>query len=135
MPEENIEVVRRIFDGWAIGDLGAARDRFDEHIVFVVSREFPATGAVMGLEGVRGFVRNFLAQWERVSFEAKRLQAIGDTVLVTLVQRSTGRTSGLEAELAFFMLFTFRGGMIIRMESVMDENAALAAAGLTGRKL
>jgi ketosteroid isomerase-like protein len=78
-------------------------------------------------------MRRFLAQFERTTFEAEDLRTAGDTVLVRLVQRGTGTTSGIEAELRFFMLFTFRGGKIVRMEAVLHEREALEAIGLATR--
>jgi hypothetical protein len=44
--------------------------------------------------------------------------------------QSTGRTSGIDGDIRFFILFTFRGGRIVRIECVMDEADALEAAGL-----
>jgi ketosteroid isomerase-like protein len=74
----------------------------------------------------------FLEQWDQATIEAKHLDAVGDTVLAQVVQRSKGRTSGIEGDLSYFMLFTFRGGKIVRMETVLHEREALDAAGLTG---
>jgi ketosteroid isomerase-like protein len=99
--------------------------------VCVVSSDFPAFGAYFGLDGIRAYWRDFLAQWERVTFEAERLQAVGDAVLARVVQHSKGRASGIEGDLSYFMLFTFRRGKIVRMESIMGEGEALGAVGLS----
>ena len=42
-----------------------------------------------------------------------------------------GRASGIEGDISYFMLFTFRGGKIVRMESIMGEAEALEAVGLS----
>ena len=76
-------------------------------------------------------MRRFLDQWEEVTIEAKRLRAVGDTVLATVVQHGKGRASGIEGDTHYFQLFTFRGGKIVRMESVMGQAEALEAAGLS----
>jgi ketosteroid isomerase-like protein len=55
---------------------------------------------------------------------------VGDTVLASVVQRAKGRVSGIEGEIPYFMLFTFRGGKILRVESIRDEREALEAVGL-----
>ena len=88
-------------------------------------------GAYFGFDGIRAYWRDFLAQWERLTFEAERLEAVGDTVLARVVQHSKGRASGIEGDLSYFMLFTFRGGKIVRMGSIMGEAEAFAAVGLT----
>ena len=75
-------------------------------------------------------MQRFLEQWERLTIEAKRIESVGDTVLAHVVQRAKGRASGIEGDLFYFMLFTFRGKKIVRLENLMDEGEALEAAGL-----
>ena len=130
MSQENVEIVRRMFDAWATGDLRAGADVLDQHVVFIVSPDFPAFGVHHGPDGVRSYMRDFVEQWERVTIKAKRIEAVGDTILVQVVQHNTGKTSGIEGELEHFMLFTFRGKKIVRWESVMSEAEALEAVGL-----
>jgi ketosteroid isomerase-like protein len=131
MSQENVEIVRRIFDAWAAGDLSAGRGDLDEHVVFVVSSDFPAWGVHLGRDGVRGFMLEFLAQWERLTIKAKQIEAVGDTVLAEVVQRGKGKASGIEGDTRYFMLFTFRGGAIVRWEILMNESEALDAVGLS----
>src|SRR5688572_12224086 len=133
MSQEHLKIVQRIFDGWATGELSAGQEHFDRHVMFVVSRDFPAWGIKSGRDDVKRFMRDFLAQWDHTTFTAKRLRTAGDTVLADVVQRGKGRASGIEGELSFFMLFTFRGPGIVRFECVMDETEALAAVGLSQR--
>ena len=42
-----------------------------------------------------------------------------------------GKTSGIEGDLSYFMLFTFRGKKIVRHGVVMNEIEALEAVGLS----
>ena len=130
MSRRNVEIVRRIFEAWGTGDFRAGADDLDQHVVFVIRPDFPEWGVFVGPEGVRQLMRRFLEQWERFAIEAKQFQAVGDTVLVHVIQHSKGRASGIEGDLPHFMLFTFRGGKIVRMESVMHEPEALEAVGL-----
>ena len=76
------------------------------------------------------YMSGFLEQWERARLEAIDLRPAGDTVVSHVALHSTGRTSGIEGDIRFFILFTFRGGRIVRIECVMDEADALEAAGL-----
>ena len=134
MSKGNVDIVRRVFEAWAAGDWSIGRKHLDPHVVFVVRSDFPAFGAFFGIDQLRAYWQDFLAQWERTSFEATRLRAVGDTVVADVVQRAKGRTSGIEGELPFFMLFTFRGERIIRVESVMHEGEALEAVGLVQQR-
>jgi hypothetical protein len=97
----------------------------------VVSPDFPAFGAYYGFDGIRTYWRDFLAQWERLTFEATGLQAVGDTVVAEATQHSKGRASGVEGSIHYFILFTFRGKKVMRMESVMTRAEALEAVGLS----
>jgi uncharacterized protein (TIGR02246 family) len=130
MAPDHVDTVRRLYESWATGDLSAYPELFDEHVVFVVSSDFPAWGAHHGRDGVRRFMRDFLAQFEQTTFEAKSLRAAGDTVVVCVLQRARGKTSGAEGEVSFFMLFTFRGDRIVRFDAIMDEGDAREAAGI-----
>jgi hypothetical protein len=76
-------------------------------------------------------MRDFLRQWVGYVIEAKELKPIGDTVLASTVWRAAGRYTGIHTEASFFLLFTFRGRKIVRMESIVDEGEALEAAGLS----
>jgi ketosteroid isomerase-like protein len=132
MSREKVEIVRRIFEAWGREDWSIGNDYFDHHAVLVVSSDFPAFGVYYGFDQIRVYWRDFLQQFERTTFEAKRLQAVGDTVLTQVVQHARGRASGVEGDIVFFMLFTFRGKWIVRLESVIEADA-LEAAGLSER--
>jgi ketosteroid isomerase-like protein len=129
--QENVEVVRRIFDGWAIGDFGAGLADLDPDVVFVVRRPFPEAGETAGPDGIRDYMRRFLENWKTYAVEARDLRAAADTVVVDAVQHGEGKASGIEMEQPFFMLFSFRGGKIVRIESILNREEALKAAGLS----
>jgi ketosteroid isomerase-like protein len=132
MSQENVEIVRRIYEAWAGGDFRAGADDLDQHVVLVVrSPDFPEFGVFSGPAGVSVYVRRMLQQWERLTVEAKHIQAVGDTVLVHVVQHGKGRASGIEVDDRYFMLYTFRGDKVVRIELVRDKTDALEAAGLS----
>jgi ketosteroid isomerase-like protein len=131
MSQENVEIVRRIFDSWATGDFGAGMADLDPDVVFVVRHPFPEAVETSGPDGIRKYMRGFLDNWRRYEVEARALRAASDTVVADAVQRGEGKASGIEMEQEFFMLFTFRKGKIARIESVLNEREALEAAGLT----
>ena len=130
MSREHVEVVQRIYDGWATGNFRAGADDLDEHVMFVVRPDFPEFGVFTGAAGVTTFVARMLEQWERLTVEASDFETAGDTVLASVVQHAKGRASGIEGDDRYFMLFTFRGGKIVRIETVRDRHEARVAAGL-----
>jgi ketosteroid isomerase-like protein len=130
MSQENVEIVQRIFDGWATGDFGAGLTDLDPDVVFAVRHPFPEAVETVGPDGIRDYMRGFLDNWETYAVEARDLQAVGDTVVAHAVQHGQGKASRIEIEQQFFMLFTFRGGKIVRIESILNRDEALEAAGL-----
>jgi ketosteroid isomerase-like protein len=130
MSQENVEIVRHIFDGWATGDFGAGFTDLDPDVVFVVRRPFPEAVKTVGPNGIRDYMRRFLENWETFAVDVRDLQAVGDTVVADAVQHGEGKASGIEMEQPFFMVFSFRGGKIVRIESILNRDEALEAAGL-----
>jgi len=132
MSPDHIQIVRGIFDAWGRGDFRYGVEHFDAEVAYIVRPDFPEFGSFLGLEEVAGFMRRFLEQWERTAVEAEELRAVGDTVLARVLQHSKGSFSGVEGDNRFFMLFTFRGPRIVRVESILREDQALQAVGLSG---
>jgi ketosteroid isomerase-like protein len=130
MSQENVEIVQRIFDRWATGDFAAGLISLDPDVAFVVRHPFPEAVEAVGTEGIREYMRGFLDNWVSYAVEARELRAAGDIVVADAVQRGEGKASGIEMEQEFFMLFTFRGGRIVRIESILERDEALEAAGL-----
>ena len=131
MSQENVEVVQRIFDRWAAGDFVAGLKSLDPEVAFVVRHPFPEAVETTGPEGIGEYMRGFLDNWVSYAVEARKFRAAGDIVVADAVQRGEGKASGIEMEQEFFMLFTFRGGKIVRIESILERDQALEAAGLS----
>jgi ketosteroid isomerase-like protein len=132
MSEENVEAVRRIYEGWGRGDFREGVELYDPDIVLVQSREFPEGGTYLGPDGIRDYMTTFLDAWERLTLEAKELIDAGDSVVARVVQRAEGKGSGaVPAEIGYFHVWTFRGGKVIRLETIREREAALRAVGLS----
>ena len=130
MAEENVEILRRIYADWAEGNFASGTELYDEHLVLVLRPEFMDAGAYSGMREMQRYMRAFLEGWEVVTIEATHLRAAGDTVLARVMQRGTGVSSRAPVEQPYYQLWTFRGGKVIRIESIIDEPEALQAAGL-----
>src|SRR4029450_2843381 len=115
MSQENVEIVGRIYDAWATGDFRAGVVHLDRHVVPVIGPDFPEFGVFVGPDGIRQYMRRFLDQWEELTIEAKELRPVRDTAIARIVQHGKGRASGIEGDVTYFQLFTFRGGRIVRM--------------------
>jgi ketosteroid isomerase-like protein len=135
MSQENVEIVRAIYERWGEGDFRAAVDLFDPNILLVLPPEFgpesPDIETYLGPEEIATYTRDMLKPWTRFTMEAEELVAAGDSVLVGVRQHGfLESTSGVPTELRYFTLWSFRGRKVIRIESFGERAAALEAAGL-----
>ena len=138
MPQENVEIMRAVYDRYRQGDFRASADLLDPHAVLVLSKaidwgpETPASGLYVGPEAIAAYTRDSLLKpWADFTMEAEEIVEMGDGVLVTVRQRGVGRTSGVPAELRYFTLWSFRGHKVIRIQSFRERSEALEAAGLS----
>jgi ketosteroid isomerase-like protein len=129
MSEENVNALRRIYEGWANGDFRAGGSLFDPYMVAVYPD--PEPRPQYGLEAVRQYMREFLGTLESVQFQAKRFREGDGSVVVDVHRSGVGKQSGLGFEDEAFHVVTFRGGRIIRIDVFIREDEALEAAGLS----
>jgi ketosteroid isomerase-like protein len=126
---DNESIVRSVYERWSEGDFNT-NDVYDESVVLVMRPEFPDAGVYVGIEGVARYTRGFLEPWRRITIEADEITVAGDSVVVAVSQRGTGSASGAATEISYFHVWSFRGGKVIRFESVRERAEALAAVGL-----
>jgi ketosteroid isomerase-like protein len=131
MSERNVEIVRRIYDGWARGDFNAGVELYDRYVLLVLRPEFPDPGPYLGRMAIGGYMRNqFLADFENATITGEEFIEAGDSVVVRIRQAAAGSASGLPVEMSYYIVWTLRGGAVIRIESIMERDEALAAVGL-----
>ena len=130
MSQDNVEIVRRVYERWGIGDFRAGTELYDPWVVFVLRKEFPDAGAYLAPEGIRKYMLGFLEGWDHAVIEGEEFIAAGDSVVVRVHQQAAGKQSGTPVDMRYFQVWTFRGGTVIRIESVRGREEALDAAGL-----
>jgi ketosteroid isomerase-like protein len=128
--QETVETVRSVFDAWAKGDLAAGLELYDPDIVFVGAPGNPDGRRFVGLDEVTAWMRRWLQAWTEFTMTAEELIDAGDTVFVHARQRGVGKESGIASESVVFMLWSFRGGRVIRLQQYGRRDEALSAAGL-----
>jgi ketosteroid isomerase-like protein len=132
MSQANVETLQRIYEGWGRGDFRVGVELYDPHIVLVLRSEFPEAGAHYGRDAIGEYMRgDFLRDFAGATISGEEFLDAGDTVVVGVDQRATGPRSGAPVRMCYFQVWTFRGGSVIRIESIMERADALAAAGLS----
>jgi ketosteroid isomerase-like protein len=135
MSEENVEVVRGIYDAVARRDVVSPFEVYAEDIVWDVSNARRAflipKLAYQGHEGVRQFWRDGLSVFGEVDFDVEELIDAGEQVVAVIREREVGRTSGVPVEASHLAVWTLADGKVIRMRLFDDRQQALEAAGLS----
>src|SRR5215210_6113003 len=94
MSQENVEIVRSLYDAWNDGDPGWSFYAAD--IEWDVSRWAPDLPDVArGQKEVRRLFQRFLGMWGEVRFEPERFIEHDDQVVVILTVQARGRESGV----------------------------------------
>jgi len=133
MSAENVATVDRIYQGWERGDFTVGVAAFDENALLILDPEMPDTGEYTGPDQIRGYMKGFLEAWESLTIAAESVEDLGDVVLAKVRQSGVGRDSGASVAFSYFQLWRFEGGRVVRLESILHEERALEAAGLSGR--
>ena len=131
MSQENVEIVRRLFERWATGDLRA--DCFDPDIEYLrTGAKTPdMEGRWLGLDEVSTAMRHYIRAFSDLRIEAERIIDLSeDRVLVLSRHTARGKQSGVPIDHEIGDLFTLRDGKIVRYDSYWDRAEALEAAGL-----
>jgi ketosteroid isomerase-like protein len=132
MSEENVQLVR---------DFVEAGQREDwKRVEELISPDVEMLGTVGGLgegqvcSGLCEMKDEYetvdLEAWEERRLEPQKFLHLNDLVVVLLHEYRRGRGSGVELESDTAAVFEVRDGRIARIQGYMDQDAALAAAGL-----
>jgi hypothetical protein len=131
MSEQNVEVVRSVYDAWARDEILAPAHLLDANIEYVNPTGAVEEGTRQGLAAFRQAVASVFDGWEAWHMEPDELRALGDQVAVVLRYRARGRGSGVELEGRESALWTLRDGKVVRYEWFPDPHEALEAARRT----
>jgi ketosteroid isomerase-like protein len=135
MSQENVELVRRSHEAFNRGVEALLSGGFlsPEFVWDLSPSGIPGLGVYRGHDEVRSFLEDDWFQafpFEEWELEVEELIDHGEQVIVMTRQRGRGQTSGAGAELELASIFTLRDGQIVRVETHLDREKALEAAGL-----
>jgi ketosteroid isomerase-like protein len=137
MSKENVEIVRELAQGFARRQHERAFEFYDPEIEWDASGfvEFipDIAGVYHGHDGVRAYWRQWLSAWSDLHFEIQDVVDAGDDVVLLIRnQEQWGRHSGISVKMPpYAMVFTLRGGKVVRWRAYPDQESALEAAGIS----
>ena len=131
MSQENVEIVRRVYEAVSDGDVGAWFQAADPDIrVYPRSDEPDAADEYRGLDGVMEYLMNWYGQWDVYESEPLEIIDAGEHVLVDTRERGRVERTGVEVEEDFWHSFVVRGGKVKEWHMYDSRAEALKAVGL-----
>jgi len=126
MSQENVEVVREVWDAYSRGDYDRIAGFHDPHIVVVTLEE----GALYGNNAVLANYERWNEAWEGAETTLEEVIGLGDRVFVATRFHARGRASGVEVDTRLYEVYTVRDGKVLRIDEYATRDEALEAAGL-----
>jgi ketosteroid isomerase-like protein len=133
MSEENIKTVRDAFAAFNRGDLDAFLEYSTDDIDFRAAEgALDDQGPLHGKDAVRTFMQDWLDLFDDFRAEPVEVIDAGEDKVIAVV-RISGRAklSGVETDLTYAELSTFRGRKVARNRQYWTRAEALEAAGLS----
>ncbi len=131
MPQENVEVVRGVFDAVGSGDVdglvGLTDPAIEWHSFFALGE----AGEYHGHDGLRQYMADLTESWETLRPVLDDLLAVGEVVVGVGRIEYRGKGSGVETEAPAGWLFKLRAGKVVRFRAFRDPDAALEDVGLS----
>ena len=128
MSQENIEIVRAVYDAYASGAFEDTFKYMHEDVRWSEPPETPGRQVRHGHAGVRASLTQWVGTWADYRFEVRSLVDNGDHVLAEGWQSGRGKGSGLEVSEALFMVWTLHDGLIVEQQMFRDREQAVEAA-------
>jgi ketosteroid isomerase-like protein len=128
MSQENVGVVRRVYEEWSRGDFSAG-DVFDRDVVFEMV-DWPGRDRSRGIEEMRRAWQESLGAWDDFRAEPTAFIDNGPHVVVPTHVTARGKGSGAAVMAETATVCTFDSGKVVRLALHWDAAAALEAVGL-----
>jgi ketosteroid isomerase-like protein len=126
MSEENVEIVRAAFTAYNRGDLAAMMEACDPEVEFVMLLQ----GTRHGREALRLIYEENRSIMSSYRLDPEELIDVDDKVIAVARVGGAGRVSQIALDDEIALMFTFKGGLVIRQQTFRNKQEALEAAGL-----
>jgi ketosteroid isomerase-like protein len=131
MSQENLEIARRAYQSFAVGNLSWLAEFVAPEIEFDLTRNVFNPQVVRGYEGIQQLWTEQNEVWEDFRFEVEELIDAGDKVVVVVRLVGKGRGSGVRLDQRDIHVVKLRDGRAVHIAVYRDRAEALEAAGLS----
>jgi len=132
MSQENVEIVRRLYEAWERDGFGVVPELMDPSIEWVNPPYAVEPGTRHGYDQFAAATQAVLSVYGAYRVSPVRLYDVGDRVAVRarVTIRSSGNDVPIDTERGY--LFDIRDGKVVRWAWFNDPAEALEAVGLEG---
>ena len=117
-------------EGVAAGEDVFAQGLVSQESEWHPAPELPGEDTYVGPEGFAEFMALWTENFDDWTVRLKDVRGEGDRVVAFAHQRGVGKVSGAPVDMDFAMAFTLRDGQVTDVRAFLDDNEALAAAGV-----
>jgi ketosteroid isomerase-like protein len=132
MSQQNVDAVRRSFDGWNRGDFDAWLEAAHPDVEFyseILKRIEGGETVLRGPAELRRFWNEWHSLWD-LTIDLSEIRDLGDTIVALGRIRTRGKGSGVDLEGAVAYVFEFDGGLARNVRAYLNQSRALESVGL-----
>jgi len=133
MSEENLRKVREAAAAFNRGDLDTWLEYFADDIDYRAIKGAPDDhGPIQGVNALRAYAQDWQDTFDDFTSDPVELMDAGENNVIAIT-RVSGRAklSGVNTDLTYAALYTFRDGKVVRGREYWTRDEALEAAGLS----
>jgi ketosteroid isomerase-like protein len=131
VPTSNVEIAKRGFETLASRGVDAFLDFIHPEFVSVAPPELSVEPQTYrGREGVKRWFSSWYEAVDEVRLEPEEFIDAGEQVVIPLRIVVRGHDSGIEVGQGITWVSTLRDGLVVRMDTYADKEAALQALGM-----
>jgi ketosteroid isomerase-like protein len=133
MSKENVEIVRRVTEAFAAGDMTTVFEWVAPEIEwdFSNAQTWVEEPVYRGYDGIMEFFGKWTGEWEDYRFEFEEVIDAGDKAVVVVRDEGTSKSAGIKLERRHAEVWTLRDGRVVGIEPFDHKHQALEAVGLS----
>jgi ketosteroid isomerase-like protein len=133
MSEENVKTVRHAAEAFNRGDLDSWAEYFTDDIDYRAVEGAPDDpGPIHGKDALRAYVQDWQDTFDDFTSEPVEVIDGGEDDVIAVIRISGhAKLSGVETDLTYAALYTFRDGKVARGREYWTRKEALEDAGLS----
>jgi ketosteroid isomerase-like protein len=135
MSQENVEIVRAVFEAWNAGDMEALFADYHPELVYHPRADEPDPSPHVGRDVYERLVRGFVDSFSEVTFDVLEVIDTGDHVITSTVLHAVlhgqGSASAAGVSDTYVFVYKLRDGLVREGWEYRTKQEALEAVGLS----